>query len=840
MRFFLCIFSIIAVTTLFAQKQTPSPLLTQEQVRKVNDLIKTGGSLQAKEPQKAIQLYSEALSIAPREHQIYIMRGFVYLSALQNLNAAERDFSRAIELAPKVPLGYYYRGLTRINAQLLQTAEADISYAIKLGLKESEAYMNLAITQGMLRKYPEALESLTQAIKLMPQNYALYYERGNIYRSAGKYAEAVKDYEQALKRQPDHQNSYINRAAAKAMLQDYQGAANDYTYLIEKTPPNVLNYYNRGYVFFLGKQYDRALEDFTSALKIDSGALRSNVLLINTYSKLGRSKDVISAATRFLKANAQDAQGFTNAGGAVQAYLKTDDFVNGEVFFARAEARQRTGDTEGACKDAVKAATLGFVPAQMLANSLCFTNDIFLKDENFPQTKQLFARGSNDTAIVNLGGIVRKGGFDSAFVLVYKNGKLLQRHSNPLQYRTFLSGTATVTQASIALSASIRAELTEYSLQVGLKSALRDTIVAKVDSIVCGDVFLVSGQSNSVLGALPPTQHNEYIRTFAFANRDAYWELAQANNNTDDYNIGGMALQAMERIVAEHRVPVCVINSGLSASTIEQHFRNDSLPVSQQSWYGRMLWRMRRSGLGGFVKAIVWYQGESNQGAGYTEKFTRVYNAWQQDFPTFKNVYVVQIHPSGCGQIDHASLREQQRRFTTVFPQTQVLASVGTPTHDGCHFGNEGYRVLGENLYRLIAKDMYKSADTIGISSPNLSRAYWNNKEKTEIALTFVTNDSLLLGRDSMIVGTVRSLAKDAFLLDGRSVQCQGLRVEGKNTIILKFPSAINATTIGLVPERCYGGTVEAPCTVYSGPWITTTKGIAALTFHNVTIESAP
>jgi hypothetical protein len=219
----------------------------------------------------------------------------------------------------------------------------------------------------------------------------------------------------------------------------------------------------------------------------------------------------------------------------------------------------------------------------------------------------------------------------------------------------------------------------------------------------------------------------------------------------------------------------------------------------------------------------------------------RLYNAWKQDYQGLKKIYVVQIRPSDCGQIDHASLREQQRGFVQKFSDVEVLASSGLPTHDGCHFGNEGYIMLGNQLYNLLARDFYHSTDTLGIASPNLRRAYWTTPEKKEIALNFATNDSLTVGKDTSIGGKIRTLAQDGFLLDGQPLRATSLRIENKNTVILTLNSASSsAQTIGYIPDRCYAASLETPCSLYEGPWLLTRRGVGALTFHNVPIETAP
>ncbi len=835
----------IAAPNAVAQQQPAKKVrLTPQQSNQIQALIQQGLQQQSTNPQAAIQAFTQAIELVPQEAAFYCYRGRIYFS-LNNLAAAKADFTSAIERAPKMAFAYFYRGACYLNQQLLTQAELDLQASARLEPTNYDYLRNLGVVQNLLQKYPDALSTLSKAIQVKPKEASGYYERGNIYRLQNKYREAIRDYTKAIQLDPANLNAYINNATAKGMLNDYKGAIEDYTYLIKNTPPNKLNFYNRGYLYSTLQQYDNAIKDFTSAITLDSTMLRAGVKRLLAMQALGQVNEVLAETQRLLKSNPQDAKAFTNAGGAVQAQLLSEDFVNGDVFAIRAKARADAGSLSGACSDLTKAGILGNTNAEQQRPAVCAPAGIFMPSPNFPTNLQFYPRNSNDSAVVSLSGTLTQGGFDSVYTLLYKNGVQVGRTARPIQYNYILRGTESIPQTIISAGVRIHAELAEYSVRFGVKSATRDTVLAVRDSLVCGDVLLVSGQSNAILGSSvrgtnARTPHNEYLRTFYMGYNDSFWGFASANNNTDDYNVGGFALQVQERIASEQHVPVCVINGGLSGSTIEQHFRNDAAPTDQKSWYARMYWRAEASGLGKAAKAMIWYQGESNQGAGYTDKFTRLYNAWKQDYQGLKKIYVVQIRPSDCGQIDHSSLREQQRNFAQKFPDVEVLASAGLPTHDGCHFGDEGYITLGNQLYSLLARDFYGAKDTVGIASPNLRRAYWTTPEKKEIAMVFATNDSLLIGKDTSAGGRVRTLAADAFLLDGKPINAASVRVENKNTIVLTFNSSVVAQTIGYVPDRCYASAPEAPCQVYEGPWLTTRRGVGALTFHNVPIESTP
>ena len=68
-----------------------------------------------------------------------------------------------------------------------------------------------------------------------------------------------------------------------------------------------------------------------------------------------------------------------------------------------------------------------------------------------------------------------------------------------------------------ALSAKLKPGLIKYKVEFGAVSAGKETVLHTASNIVCGDAFLIQGQSNAVatdFGKDDPTFRSEWIRTF--------------------------------------------------------------------------------------------------------------------------------------------------------------------------------------------------------------------------------------------------------------------------------------------------------------------------------------
>jgi tetratricopeptide (TPR) repeat protein len=685
-----------------------------------------------------------------------------------------------------------------------------------------------------LHDYVLCEKVLSKAITLQPKFIQLFQRRSDARFQQGRYKEALSDLNIFLSMDGNNKSVYSNRALLKINMGDLQGAIDDYTYAINKWGYHVEFYYNRANARKSLKQYILSNQDIDTILHHTPFDHTARISMAENLRMAGQYRKSIEVCTTILQLNPHDFQAFRNVLGQINASQASLKQVNDIAYLTRGFSRLALQDTVGAFEDWTKAEALGNTTATLfLGTTLRLQAELFTTDTTFPQPLQFFSRiDTTKSAELSVKGMVNVKGYDSAYCEIYVHRRLVQRFSMPLVYTES-------NKAPVHLRPRLQAALQQYTLRLGLKSKDRDTIVCMRDSLLCGDVFAVSGQSNIVLGKIDTVEYSQYIRTFFMGTKDGLWWQASGNSDAET-SVGGVGLSFANTLIKQQKVPILILNLGIEGAIIEQHFRTEENPKDPQSWYGRMLWRMQQSGAAETVKAMIWYQGESNQGEDYTEKFTKMYNAWKQDYPTLKKFYVVQIRPSNCINIsNHASLREQQRTFMQKFPDVETIASAGVPMHDGCHYGTEGYITLGKQLAALIGRDFYRSMDTVGISSPNLVRAAWTNAARNEIQITFAANDSLCMSKDTIIDGKPRTFANEAFLLDGLPFKLSSVRNE-KNVLFLTLPASSKAQRITYIPDKCYSGTSDGTCSLYEGPWLLTRRGVGALTFHNVLIEAAP
>jgi tetratricopeptide (TPR) repeat protein len=125
-------------------------------------------------------------------------RGYYRLQKNDYKGALE-DYSEAIKLEPKDEENYINRGLAREKMNDLDGALTDYSAVIKLNDKNEKAWMCHGIILSKQRKWTEAIEDFNVAITLNPKYGLALYNRSIAYQSTGKSKEACNDLKVAEK-----------------------------------------------------------------------------------------------------------------------------------------------------------------------------------------------------------------------------------------------------------------------------------------------------------------------------------------------------------------------------------------------------------------------------------------------------------------------------------------------------------------------------------------------------------------------------------------------------------------------------------------------------------------
>jgi hypothetical protein len=463
------------------------------------------------------------------------------------------------------------------------------------------------------------------------------------------------------------------------------------------------------------------------------------------------------------------------------------------------------------------------------------------KDEK-PEEGQFYARDESGEGTLYYNGTLDQTA-DEVFLKVYADDELYKSES----------GKPNADQ-SYSLAVKLKPGLIKYRVEFGTKMENRETILDRVGDLVCGDAYLIDGQSNALATDTheeSPRETSEWIRSYggptgrddgdnwlrermkqaaaAGLSRPNLWCRPVWKRNAPEHQaeLGWWGMELAKRLVTSQKVPVFLINAAVGGTRIDEHQPTPGNHADLDTMYGRMLWRVQQARMTHHLRAVIWHQGESDQGADgptgrfgwetYQQYFVEMSAAWKSDMPNIKHYYVYQIWPDACamGGDDGSGdrLREAQRTLPQLYSNMSILSTYGIKPPGGCHFPLEGWSELARMIHPMIERDFYGQQFSESITPPALRSVRYTTAAQNEIEIEF----------DQPVVWK-QTLIRD-FYLDDKSGDIVSATANGK-TLLLQLKNSGKATRLTYLKERDWN----------QDRLLLGTNGLAALTFCDVTI----
>jgi tetratricopeptide (TPR) repeat protein len=195
----------------------------------------------------AARVFTGCILKRPEHFHAYYNRALAY-SKLGRYEDAVADWTRAIELDPKVAQALINRGVTYINLGQWDKAIADCSSAIELDPncssaieldpKYARAWCNRGIAHGKLGQLDKAIADCSRAIDLDPKDARVWGNRGRLYGNLGQWDKLVADYSRVIDLNPKNANAWKNRGDAYSRLGRLAQARADYQTFLKLEPAN--------------------------------------------------------------------------------------------------------------------------------------------------------------------------------------------------------------------------------------------------------------------------------------------------------------------------------------------------------------------------------------------------------------------------------------------------------------------------------------------------------------------------------------------------------------------------------------------------------------------------
>ena len=319
---------------------------------------------------QAVIDYERAISISPNLAQpdfaeAYGHRGFEYFKG-EEYEGAIRDFSKAIELNPTVPVVYNHRGLCYLRTNRYEPAIEDFSKCVSLDPGLSMAFNNRGFAHYYSENFDSAISDLEEAYRLNPtfqeNNLPVladaYFKRGIESSQKGEQELAIKNFNKVLSLRPDDADayaygrrgiaqglmgkysrsidelekierlghtiqdvyrdalitSYFNRGLARDEDGDYRLAIEDYSKVISLSPEDTETYNRRGSSYAALGEYELSIEDFNKATDLDPNDAVGYYNRGISYAQMDEYTESIEDLTKAIDLDPEDADAYGSRG----------------------------------------------------------------------------------------------------------------------------------------------------------------------------------------------------------------------------------------------------------------------------------------------------------------------------------------------------------------------------------------------------------------------------------------------------------------------------------------------------------------------------------------------
>lgn len=448
---------------------------------------------------------------------------------------------------------------------------------------------------------------------------------------------------------------------------------------------------------------------------------------------------------------------------------------------------------------------------------------------HYPKDKQLYTRDHTDSARVEIKLKNIKNTLQEYSIVAMANGLVISQQTNTLQVNEFWDW-----------SILIKASFINYSFFIYEKTGSNTALVQKAENVVCGDVFVIYGQSNGnafsgVDDYIASNYNDQWIRTTDYnATNSLQWYRGLERK----FLIGSLGMWLAKLSSQGQNVPIALINGSEGGKTIiALGERNNANPMDKSTFYGKLLSRVLETGSIQKIKGLVWFQGEAETSGDldskvqYLGRLETLYANMVLDYPPIERFVVMQINLLNSGFGEAGIIRNYQANFRLNDPKVVRLATVGqTFAYDGVHYGRQGYERLSEMIYDYFSNNVYSLLPLSSFNSPRIQAAV-KDLEMNRLRLIF--EEGQIVNLPGFIDRHYGRREINPFIfINGQNNQIRGIESVG-NEIRLDIFNLSQADKITYLPSFFS----DANTPGYDGPVIKNAGGFSALTFYDYKIK---
>ncbi|RCS52900.1 hypothetical protein DTL42_08720 [Bremerella cremea] len=282
------------------------------------------------DPEKQLEILSEAIKSDPNNVDAYRLRGILYLQE-EKYDEALADLKMVTEqLAPGdlTSLQAYAETLAKVGK--IDEALGIVNKVIQANPNSPIGYLLRARLKLLAGNLDSAIEDLDQVLVRQPRSVPALLMRASLYVEQEDYQAALRDVERALAADTGNAQALLMRASLNAQEGKYSEAIRDFEALLIRDASNVNIRLQLGSLYQLDKRPRKAVEVFDAILKEQPdniNALRGKADALLSY---GKHAEAVANYEAALKIEGEDRGGTLNNLAWVLATSPLDDVRNGD------------------------------------------------------------------------------------------------------------------------------------------------------------------------------------------------------------------------------------------------------------------------------------------------------------------------------------------------------------------------------------------------------------------------------------------------------------------------------------------------------------------------------
>ncbi len=309
--------------------------------------------LQARRPEKAIDLLSRASTNSNASSALFAEMGFVY-SKLGKTNEAIRadrvaiqKDSRSLAGYQSLFLDYMQNGQTNEIVTLLDEAGkvkgTDAEFLVGLG----ELYLNFSarVPEQRARSRARALTVLQRAAKLKPTDLRLEMRSADAFNLLDRTDDAGRIYENVIKELPDSSPQYDSVHAKLADIylhnHEFERASDQLQVILRNNPTDPQTYYLLGGIAYDETNYPKAIEYFRNAILFSPDFQPAYYDMASAQLGTGKPLEALSTLE---KARRKFPSSFMAEYLSGVAFSQQKDYTNALGHFTTAEVLAQSND----------------------------------------------------------------------------------------------------------------------------------------------------------------------------------------------------------------------------------------------------------------------------------------------------------------------------------------------------------------------------------------------------------------------------------------------------------------------------------------------------------------